>query len=281
MINVKEEQEIIAETLKSRYKTDENLKQMIKEVNLFYGRKVMSFAKEPEDKEFVEKHMLQVVSDQFALGYYIMTEILNDPEFQLDEKAWNLGKGFVRNTVYGLLTTVMQESGVQWQQSETERQFTKRVVASFYNAYDIMVQLRKDVLALGAYYAFIESERYQEPAKQEHELMLATPYDLTFLNPQVYMQGEEVLENLEKWSVYQAEYVKGAQWVGDIQLTKKKRETGELENHLDILLSYVIDQNERTDIINQMISKIPIDEHSRTVIQFYLISEQETYYLSH
>lgn len=279
MINVKEEREIVAETLKKRFQKDNDFNKLIKEVNLFYGRKVMSFATEPADKEFIELHMLEVVSDQFALGYYVMKEILEDPEFQLDDAAWQLGKGYVRNTVFGLLENVMQDSEVQWQQSETERNFTKRVVASFYNAYDVMVQLRKDVLALGAYYAYTESERYQEPPEKEHGLKLATPYDLTFLNPQVFMQGDAVFENLEKWSLYQAEYVKGAQWVGEIQLTQKERESGEKENHLEILLSNMIDQNERTDIINQMILKIPAEEHSRTQIQFYLVTDQKTYSL--
>lgn len=279
MIKAKEEREIVAEALNKRFRKDDEFKRLIQDVNLFYGRKVMSFATEPSDKEFIERHMLEVVSDQFALGYFIMKEILEDPEFQLDDSAWRLGKGYVRNTVYGLLETVMQDSDVHWQQSETERQFTKRVVASFYNAYEVMVQLRKDILSLGAYYAFIESERYQEPTEKEHGLMLSTPFDLKFLNPQVFMQGEAVFENLEKWSLYQAEYVKGAQWVGDIQLTKKERESGEIENHLEIKLSNLIDQNERTDIINQMISKIPAEEHSRTEIQYFLVTDHKTYYL--
>ncbi|WP_084242432.1 hypothetical protein [Planomicrobium okeanokoites] len=279
MINAKEEREIVAEALKNRYKKDDKLKELIQNANLFYGRKVMSFATEPADKEFIEKHMLEVVSDQFALGYYIMNEILGDPEFQLDEAAWKLGKGYVRNSVFGLLEAVMQDSDVQWQQSETERNFTKRVVATFYNAYDVMVQLRKDILALGAYYAYIESEKYQEPTEMEHDLVLSTPYDLTFLNPQVFMQGDAVFENLEKWTLFQAEYVKGAQWVGDVQLTKKKRVDGEFENRLEILLSHLLDQNERTDIINQMISKIPAEEHSRTHIQFNLVTDHKSYQL--
>lgn len=279
MINAKEEREIVAETLKKRFNKDDDFKKLIKEVNLFYGRKVMSFATEPADKEFVELHMLEVVSDQFALGYYVMNQILEDPEFQLEEAAWQLGKGFVRNTVFGLLETVMQDSDVQWQQSETERKFTKRVVASFYNAYDVMIQLRKDVLALGAYYAYIESERYQAPPEKNHKLILSTPYDLTFLNPQVFMQSEAVFENLEKWSLYQAEHVKGAQWVGDIQLTRMERDSGEVENLLEIKIANLIDQNDITDIINQMILKIPLEEHSRTEIRYCLVTDRKTYYL--
>lgn len=279
MIKTKEEREVVAEILKQRFEKDNDFKKLIKEVNVFYGRKVMSFATEPADKEFIELHMLEVVSDQFSLGYYIMKEILADPEFQLDEAAWKLGKGFVRNTVYGLLETVMQDSDVQWQQSETERNFTKQVVASFYNAYEVMVQLRKDVLALGAYYAFIESERYQEPPESEHGLVLSTPYDLTFLNPQVFMQSEAVFENLEKWSLYHAEYVKGAQWVGDIQLTQHERESGDIENLLEIKIANLIDQNDITDIINQMILKIPAEEHSRTEIRYCLVTDRKTYYL--
>lgn len=279
MMTVSEEKTAVAELLKKRYQKDDEFKRMIQSVNLYYGRKVMGFAVDPEDKTYVEEHMLEVVSDQFLLGYYLMTQILADPEFVLEESAWKLGKGYVRNTMFTLLETVMEDSEVQWQQSETEKMFTRRVVSSFYAAYDVMVQLRKDVLALGAYYAFIESPNYQEPAKQEHTMQLANPYDLTFLNPQVFMQGEGLIENLEKWSLYQAQQVKGSQWVGDVQLTKKEREPGEFELHLEILLSHILDQNERTDIINQMIAKIPSEEHSRTHIQFYLVTEQTKYKL--
>ncbi|WP_211656223.1 hypothetical protein [Planococcus alpniumensis] len=279
MVSTKEQKEFVAEKLMKRFNKDYEFKATIQAVTTFYGKKIMAFASEPEDKKFVEDHTLEVVSEQFLLGYYIMSEMLEDPEFQLEEEAWNLGKGYIRNTMYSLLETVMQDSDVEWQQSDLEKQFTKRVLASFYDAYEVTVQLRKDVLALGAYYAFTESPRYQEPPEKPHSLRLATPYDLTFLNPQVYMQGEAVIENMEKWTLFQTESIKGAQKVGTIQLIEKARDTGEVEIHLEILISQLISQNEITDIINQMIEKIPQEEHARTVIDFFLVTDQKTYQL--
>lgn len=279
MVSTKEQKELVAEKLMKRFNKDYEFKATIQSVTTFYGKKIMAFATEPEDKKFIEERTLEVVSEQFLLGYYIMSELLEDPEFQLEEAAWNLGKGYVRNTMYSLLETVMQDSEVEWQQSDIEKQFTKRVLASFYDAYEVTVQLRKDVLALGAYYAFIESPRYQEPTEKPHSLRLATPYDLTFLNPQVYMQGEVVIENMEKWTLFQTESIKGAQKVGTIQLIEKERDTGESEIYLEILISQLISQNEITDIINQMIEKIPQENHSRTVIDYFLVTDQKTYQL--
>lgn len=280
MLNVTEEKNVLVELLRNRYKKDLDFRKVIDEANLFYGRKVIGFAIELADQQFVEAHMLEVVSDQFFQGYFLMNQILSDEEFSLEENYWSLANGYVRNNVYPLLESIMEESGVQWQQSAAEKLFTKRVVANFYEAYDVMVQLRKDVLALGAYYAFIEHPKYQKPVHPNNTLKLASPFDLTFLNPQVFMQTQYVAENVEKWVLYQAQTIKGSQWVGDIQLAVREGAEGGLENHLEILLSDLLEQNDRTDIINQMISKIPAEEHSHTHIQFYLVSSKKEYTLN-
>lgn len=278
MTSITEEKSAIVQLLQKRYQQDENFKQEINDVNQYYGQKIIHFAKEKEDQRYIEEHILEVVSEQFFLGYYLMSQITNDSSFSLDNGAWSLHKGFVRNAVYPLLENVMQDSEVQWQRTDTEKQFAKRIISNVHEAYDVLVQLRKDVLALGAYYAFIESPRYQEPVAAEHPCKLASPVDLTFLNPQVFMQVQEISENVEQWTLYQAQTVKGSQWAGEIQLSTKK-EGGTIENHLDVRLSQMLTQNDRIDIINQMITKIPEEEHTNTRIQFYLVLEKQEYTL--
>lgn len=278
--NVTEEKEVIVELLKNRYKTDKEFERVIDEVSLYYGRKIMSFATETEDQRFVEDKILEVVSDQFFLGYFLMDQIFRDPEFVLEDSYWSLAKGFVRNGIYPMLESMMEESEVQWQQSAAEKNFTKRVVSSFYDAYSIMVQLRKDVLALGAYYAFIENPKYQGAELPEHTLRLANPFDLTFINPQVFMQPKYATENVEKWGLFQAETVKGGQWVGEIQLERRLTPQAENENYLEIKISNLLEQNDITDIINKMILKIPAEEHSFTSIQYYLVSEKKDFVLN-
>jgi len=270
---VTEEKEVIVELLKNRYKTDKDFGKVIDEVSFYYGRKLMSFATETEDQRFVEDKILEVVSDQFFLGYFLMDQILKDPEFELEESYWKLAKGYVRNGIFPMLESIMEGSDVQWQQSAAEKNFTKRVVSKFYDAYDIMVQLRKDVLALGAYFAFIEHPNYKGAEQPAHSLRLANPFDLTFINPQVFMQPKYATENVEKWGLFQAESLKGGQWVGEIQLERRVNPQAEKENYLEIKISNLLEQNDITDIINKMILKMPAEEHSFTSIKYYLVSD--------
>lgn len=277
---VTEEKEVIVELLKNRYKSDKDFGRVIDEVSFYYGRKIMRFAAETVDQRFVEDKILEVVSDQFFLGYFLMDQIFKDPEFVLEDSYWSLANGYVRNGIYPMLEGMMEGNDVQWQQSAAEKNFTKRVVSNFYDAYGIMVQLRKDVLALGAYYAFIENPNYKGAEQPEHNLRLANPFDLTFINPQVFMQPKYATENVEKWGLFQAETIKGGQWVGEIQLERRANPQAENENYLEIKISNILEQNDITDIINKMILKIPAEEHSFTSIQYYLVSDKKDFVLN-
>lgn len=265
----------LAERLKERHRNDATFREMVENITVFYGRKVMRFAKEPADKEYVEEKMLEVISAQFLQGYFIMENLLSDPDFSLNDSVWGLSKGSLRNAVYPLLEEVMQDSGVQWQQSDVERAFTKRVIDNFYDAYEVMQQLRIDVLTLGAYNSLIEQEQYQEPQAIEHTLKLGNPFDLNFLNPQVYMQSDYTTETSEKWVLFQAEQVKGSQWVGDIQLSNRSMIPGTVQNYLQLSLSVLMDPNDQTDIINKMASQIPDAEKGNTILEVHYVTHRE------
>lgn len=269
MIKSKSDINAVSKVLEERYRTDEAFKQETDEIIRYYARKLLPLADSDTKKKYIEDELSKAVSSQFTLGYFLMTEILADPEFVLESATWTLSKGVIRNEVFDLLENVMSETESEWQRSDGEKKFTRHILDEIYPAYEAIVQMRKDTLAIGAYYAFIGDSRYQSAVLDEPTGGIASYTDFTFLNPQVYMQPMTVTESVQKWTLQAVNAVAGLDWLGDVQVTQAIDGNHTL---FDIKLSDQLIQDERIEIVNHLIAAIPEEKHANTVIHFYVVS---------
>lgn len=263
---------IVYKKLQEKMKLDTNFQNEISDLIFFYSRKLMGFTKTKEQKSLVEKDFEDVVFSQFFQGYYAMTILLNDEE-SFDEDDWIRAPGLVRNELPKFLKLITEDESINWTHTEIGHNFSIDILQSMESAYEVTKQLLYDLSNHGAFKAFTDDERYVgESTVPDSEMLLGNPFDLSFLSPQVYMQGQFYTTQHEVWDLFLWSAVRDDAWVGSVHLS-----TMPIENQtiylLEFSVSSLISHNEKMDIINTIIKKIP--ENIRAILQTRLYNVDE------
>lgn len=272
---IKEEQlfKDVWKTLKDKFSKDESFKDEMEKLLHFYGRKLINKAKTDEQKLFIEEQLEDVVNSQFFQGYYTMANILSDKETNIPNDVWTLPKGIVRNEIPILFNNIFSESD-DWLRTDITNKFSSKLIQLMDDVYDVLKIIRKDCTYYGAYKSFVEDSRYQGKAAEPKEklMLLGNPFDLEFLNPQVYMQAQMYSSEHEIWDLYYWSSITEEQWIGSIHLSKIPTENSDLYI-LECTLSEVISEEERYDIIHKVLHSLPEDIRLSIQTRYYLTRE--------
>ena len=263
----------VLETLKKHDVKDEEFVREVDQLHTFYGKKLITTSTTDELVSYIETDLFDLVKSQIFQGYFIMTSILNDTDTQLPSEVWSLNKGIVRNEIPIVLTNVF-ESANDWYRTEIGHKVGMNLVNRFNVEYALIQQIRKDIAMYGAYKAFLDDKRYVHQDTRQNEFILGNPLDLTFLNPQIYMQTQFITEEQEIWDLYWWSALNSNSWVGTVHLSKIP---GEQQTFflLQITLSETIALHERYEIVDHITSTIPSEIKSVLQMRVNHVREME------
>ncbi|TYS60681.1 hypothetical protein FZD47_20965 [Bacillus infantis] len=264
----------VLDTLKQKYENDMSFKSNLELIIHFYGSKLMERAKKDSQRQYIEENIEDLIKSQFFQGYYIMRSILLDEDTSLPDKTWSYYPGIIRNEVPLLMNEIFEESPNDWYRTELGQSIGTKLIQEMENVFDLIKQIRKDVALIGSFRALIDDERYQLPPNSEASgLLLGNPFDLQFLNPQVYMQNQYVTEEQEIWDLYLWSSVKKeGGWVGTACLTKLSSEEQNFYL-LQLSVSTLISERERYAILEKILEFIP--SHIKAILQTRMLHVNE------
>lgn len=245
--------------LKEQIESDDEFKLKMEYLYFFYERKLMSFAKTEDALLLIRESLEDVVFAQYFQGYYIMRNLLVDKETSLEETVWSMGEGHARNEVPKFIKEVFSKEEFDWTLTELGHRFGMEILQIMDPAFDLFKQIRIELANYGAYKAFVDDERYKgagDVQENPPDIMLGNIFDLDFLTPQVYMQAQFITEQHEirdlfMWSAVQSDLMVGTVHLSIMPLENKKLYL------LEIQLTNVITNEEKMDIANQILKKIP------------------------
>lgn len=271
MNTVQEIHDNVFDYLKEEFEKEEFRKE-IEDLLFFYGKKLIKFAKNDEQRNVVEKDLEDVVKSAYFQGYYTMRVILEDEETELNSEAWHLPYGFCRNEIPILISNLIEEENPDWMKTNITHDFNMYMLSYMSEAYDVAKSLIREIALYGCYKAFIEDERYQYTpiAGDDNVAALGSVYDVEFLNPQVYQQiqyfsDSNEVRNLFFWSALQPNA-----WVGSIHYSKIEDFSLKL---LECSISNLITDEEKLDIVNSLVKHIPSEDKANLQIRLYKVSE--------
>ncbi len=266
---------VIWNELKERIKTDKEFIDELQGIYYFYERKILKHATTDKQNEFVYKQFEDVVFSQFFQGYLIMRAVLSDSEIQADQKVWTMNKGFVRNSIATILSSIFEDENTDWTYTEVGHSFGIQVLDELSTAFDIVKDARTEIAFYGAYKALIEDSRYTGTEIDETmSLRLGTPLDLEFLSPQVFMQAQYSTAQNEIWDLFLWTAVQKDQWVGSVSVTSIA--TAELPVYLlEIKLNETITLEEKHEITNQIVLRLPEDVRELLQTRLYHTTDLE------
>jgi len=261
--------------LKGQIETDVEFKKEIQKLYYFYERKLMFHAKSEEAVILIREKLEDVVFSQYFQGYYIMSLILSDEETVLEDSVWSLERGVTRNEIPKFVVEVFSQEVVDWTTTELGHNFGMDVLQLIEPAFDIVKQLRIDLANYGAFKAFVADERYiGAPNDDPSNSLLGSVDDFEFLTPQVYMKAQFVTSTQEILDLYNWSSVNDNMWVGAATLSIINVEEHSIY-FLEIKLANSISNDEKMDITNEIIGKLPVDIRELVQVRLYHIEDIE------
>ncbi|MFP7442571.1 MULTISPECIES: hypothetical protein [Bacillus] len=241
--------------LKRQFDQDPEFVEELESLIHFYGRKFLLKASDQEQRNLIESKLPELVKSQFFQGFYIMRSILLDEETHLPEDVWTSPLGIVRNEIPLLFDSIFKNNN-DWIQTEMGQTIGMQLIQGFDGVYDLIQQMRRDISLFGAYKAFIEDSRYK-PNTSPEKLLLGEPFDLCFLNPQVYMKTQFLTSEQEIWDLYFWSSMNHSEgWVGSLQLSKIPLDGQEMYL-LQFLAGESLILDEVYEILNKVIGQLP------------------------
>lgn len=258
----------VTKILSKKYKEDQEFRQNLDYLYFFYGRKYLHLATDDSQKKYIEDNLFDMIKSQFYQGYYIMREILNDPSIELDEQIWSANKGIIRNELPILMENVFEDSKDTWFLSTLGKKIGMMIMQKINDVYEVIQQTRKDAALYGVYQAFIDDKRYQpKKSNENHSLLLGDPFDLHFLNPQIYMKAQYITDEQEIWDIYTWSTFKGGvKWVGSIQLSKIPSDI-QMIYLLQFTVNEIVSDFEKYEILENALKRLSDEVKALTQIR--------------
>jgi hypothetical protein len=203
--NSKDLSQYAEDKLRIHFEEDNQFLQELAFLVTFYSNKFYQFLNNEDElrKEF-DDSFFEVAKSQIFQGYYLMVEIINDPETSLGEEFFSLPDGYIKEEVPVMLKEALGDSFDQLRKTEAAQKFSMWLITRYENIYDIVNQTLFDLLCTGAFQALID-ERDKLHIKPDNmdkvELLLGNPSSLNFINPQIFMTATGVNDNFEIWDL--------------------------------------------------------------------------------
>lgn len=252
--------------LKDKFDQDPIFTSEIELLLYFYARKFISRSKSNDQTTYIEKNLSDLIKSQFFQGYYVMKSMLLDEETELPEDVWTLNNGIVRNELPILMETIFKDNPSDWYRTDLGQSIGMKIIQEFDDVYDLVLQMRKDVALYGSYKAFIGDVRYQVPEQSNENLVFGNPFDLNFINPQIYMQAQFSTNEQEIWDLYFWSSMKQSRvWIGSIHFSIIPANEDQSIYLLQYTISETIAQLESYEILDYLMAKLP--SHIKDLLQ--------------
>lgn len=191
--------------LRIHFEEDNQFLQELAFLVAFYSNKFYQFLNnEDESRKEFDDTFFEVAKSQIFQGYYLMVEMLNDPDTDLGREFFSLPEGYIKEEVPGMIKVGLGDSFDQLRKTEASQKFSMWLITQYENIYDIADQTLFDLLCIGAYQALIDErnkEKISPDIIENAELLLGNPSTLNFINPQIYMTAIGINNDFEIWDL--------------------------------------------------------------------------------
>ncbi|MCM3317953.1 hypothetical protein M3603_15145 [Rummeliibacillus stabekisii] len=263
--------------LRDKYEKDIFFNQEIEKLTTFYGRKLLALTNNENVHEIIESSISNVINSQLFQGYYVMTNILEDEELDFKDSVWTLSKGLARNHIRLMIDELFKDTEYNWIDNETANAFALVMLNELEKGFEIVEGIKYEVALYGAYKAFIEDSRYKGTTTENAtDFKLGDPFDLNYINHQIYMTATNYAEQNEMWDLF----LTGRQnqdniWCGNAHLSTFLNEEDKNFYILSINLSNVIRVEEKMKLAETISKRLPSEITDVLQIRLYHTTEIE------
>lgn len=282
LVIAKRQEEEITKILEDKLKTDEKFQQNFKDLTLFYSKKIIQQAKTTEQRETFIEIMENTITQQFFHGYYLMSLLDKDMRNSPENKEpyleyYKMPKGILQREVVSIMSDAFINYDAKWYMNAPVEQYNTYLLKELPDIYDLYHTILKEVACYGAYVFMIDQELHI-PSKDNPDaaiMLLGYPYDIKFVNPQVYIKASYYSEEHEIWDVFKMGDSKTPEkWVGTVHISAiPTGDEGNIHFILNFSLSIDIRLDERNLIISNLYHSLPEEIQDTAEIRVYTVND--------
>lgn len=282
LLLAKRQEEEVTKILENKLKTDENFQQVYRDLNFFYSKKIIQQAKTTEQRETFIEIMENTVTQQFYHGYYLMSlldrDLQNSPE-NLENYLlyYKLPIGMLQREIGSVMNNAFSKQDERWFMNEPIRKYNTYLLKELPDIYEVYQTILKEVACYGAFVYMIDQEIYSPPEEDKNVgiLLLGYPYDIKFVNPQVYIKASYYSEEHEIWDVFKlGDGRTEDNWVGTIHISAiPLGDDGKERVILNFSLSVDIRLDERNLIIYNLYQSLPEPITKDAEVRVYTLND--------
>lgn len=282
---------LIWESLNNRIEQDEEFKTLYANFKGFYIRKFLGVAKTSEQKDKLIELIGTTVNTQFFHGYSIMenvlTDIQNDAEMKefWEKNIFSFTEGQLRNQIGGIMADLFSDVPDKWYMNIEAVQNSRIILRDYHIIFDLYQETLNEIANFGAYQAILHSELYQpytDSIPKLTDFLLGNPYELEFLNPQVFMKAQFYSTQHELWDLFGVlDKNNDNQWLGEIHLSLIPTDIENNKSYiLHATLLNTIQEEERNAILIAVTSRLPDDIRALVQIRLVVAEQMEVVVLN-
>lgn len=270
----------IFDMLEEKYEKDSSFSKEMDNFATFYGSKFVNTADNEEKRSIAAEIIEDIISSQFFHGYYLQHNLILEDDTKREiflENFWIMTPGNMRNN----MGQVMELNfGKDWFLQKGTESVNLRVLNDIPEAFDVFRTILREASNFGAFKATMDYPLYESLVQPNEEFVFGSPFELHFLNPQVFLQADAYSNQLELWNVFLADNgQRQTEWAGSVQLSSIPKGSDLMDYILIVSLSNKIREEEKLNIVNSLVEQLPSEIRDAVQIRVYHLSDLDTYML--
>lgn len=267
--------------LNEKFEQDKTFSKEIEDFVSFYGTKFVTVANSEEKRTIAAEIIEDVINSQFFHGYYLQHNLILEDDSKREvflENFWIMTPGVMRNNIGRVMEI---NFGENWFLQKGTENVNLRVLNELPEAFDVFRVILREAANFGAYKATLDYPLYESLVQPNDDFVFGSPFELHFLNPQVFIQAHAYSNQHELWDVFLADNGQSeSQWAGSIHLSSIPTGT-DLDTYiLTVSLSNSISEGEKLGIVNLLCEQLPSEIRNVVQLRVFHLSELDTYMLT-
>ena len=271
-IELKIQFESVIEILKVKTKKDPGFNKELGEFVSFFGSKFVNAQPDEVKKEIAANLIEDVIFAQVAHGYWLFANELAEDKVNdgraktFESKFWQNTPGLIRNITGIVALQIFKEN---WFMAIGSEEINLRILQELPDSFNLYLSILEETAIFGGYLALRDDDNYK-PLSEENdmpEILLANPKDITYINPQVYMQYGFFSNQHENWElILGATGKREERWIGTVHLSSIPTDGDSKTYYLNIMLDYMLMAHEKSRICKTIIQRLP--QEIQETVQF-------------
>ncbi|MGE7983811.1 hypothetical protein [Solibacillus sp. NPDC093137] len=264
--------------LKDRMKKDKDFNKSIAAVVSYFGTKFVSYFNSDDDRAVATEIIEDVIFAQITHGYWLMKNELEidkdvaDSDKIFPKDFWNMTENIMRN---GTGPNMQALYGDEWFRSPGTQSVALRVLNQLPHGFDHYSLVLEQTAIFGSYIALryegeYDAEKFEKEKESAQPMVFASPYDIHFITPEVFIQFDMYSSEFESWNIFLSATSKQVEkWIGTAQLISIPLGAEKFQYTLMVSIENVLKEYEKSLICKELISRMPKQMQNDVQFRFY------------